>query len=198
MAEVSLENVKPNSHTYKESQRKENKKINKVVTGKVTKKAKRHSFSELFLSEEIGDVKEYLIYDLLIPAIKDMFVTTMQNSIDMLFYGRVRGRKSKSSVSYFDYTSPSRRSEPRSSRSVYRFDDIFLETKGEAEQVLDVLQDAIDQYGSVTVGDYYDAVGVTGNGWTDRSYGWTDLRQAWVSRERNGYTINMPKVEEIR
>ena len=158
----------------------------------------------MFFSEDIPDVKEYLIFEWLIPTIKDAFVEGVQSAIDLAFYGKVRGRKrtTRSSLdSFYDYSGRSKRARdavtPRG-RVSYDFDDIYLESNAEAEEVLDVLCDIVEEYGKVSVGDYYDALGITGNGPADRTYGWTDLRNARVSRSREGYTIVLPRVQNIR
>ena len=54
------------------------------------------------------------------------------------------------------------------------------------------MDELIDQYGVVSVGDLYDLVGVTG-AYTDNNYGWTDLRTASVVRTRDGYMIKLPR-----
>ena len=54
------------------------------------------------------------------------------------------------------------------------------------------MDELIDQYGMVSVGDLYDLVGVTGQ-YTDNNYGWTDLRTASVVRTRDGYMIKLPR-----
>mgnify|MGYP006874877087 FL=1 len=44
----------------------------------------------------------------------------------------------------------------------------------------------------VSVADLYDLVGITGKV-TDNNFGWTDLRNASVTRDRDGYLINLPR-----
>ena len=54
------------------------------------------------------------------------------------------------------------------------------------------MDDLIETYGLVSVADFYDLVGVTGD-YTDNKYGWTDLRNANVIRVRDGYMIKLPR-----
>ena len=49
-----------------------------------------------------------------------------------------------------------------------------------------------EAYQVVSVADFYDLVGVSGN-YTDNKYGWTDIRNASVIRVRDGYMIKLPK-----
>lgn len=74
----------------------------------------------------------------------------------------------------------------------YDYDDIILESRGEAEDVLERMDELIATYQLVSVADFYDLVGVSGN-YTDNKYGWTDIRNASVIRVRDGYMIKLPK-----
>ena len=77
-------------------------------------------------------------------------------------------------------------------RTGYDYDDIILESRGEAEDVLERMDELIATYQVVSVADFYDLVGVSGN-YTDNKYGWTDIRNASVIRVRDGYMIKLPK-----
>ena len=79
-----------------------------------------------------------------------------------------------------------------SSDSLLYYDDIILDTRREAEEVLDRMQDLIDNYGMVSVADLYDLVGINGS-YTDNKYGWTHLRSADVQHVREGYLLKLPK-----
>ena len=115
----------------------------------------------------------------------------------MLLYGETRS-KSKSrdtKVSYTKYYDRDRdydRPARSRGRYGYDYDDIILDTRKEAEEVLDRMDDLIDTYGVVSVADLYDLVGISGN-YTDNKYGWTNLRNADVQRVRDGYLLKLPK-----
>ena len=197
---MDLESLKPNSNKYKKD--KESHQLEKVVTTpvKVKKRTGGRKILDLFIEEDHQSVRDYLIFDLLVPAIKDTLVDVIQRTSEMLFYGRVRGSNNRKSsggtyVSYNNYSSSKKPIPAR--RSVYSFDDIVVESRGEAERVLDILLDQINEYGEATVADFYELVGVTGNGYTDRSYGWKDLRSAYISKVREGWLFNMPKCVEL-
>ena len=69
--------------------------------------------------------------------------------------------------------------------------DLLFTYKVDADKVLEKLQGYLAEYGQVTVGDLYDAAGVT----VDSSCykrGWTDLSQAKVSHVRDGWILYMP------
>ena len=50
----------------------------------------------------------------------------------------------------------------------------------------------MDEYRLVTVSDFYDLVGESGE-YTDAKYGWQNIRNARVVRGRQGYYIELPK-----
>ena len=193
-------NMKPNSHKYKETEAIP--KVQKVVKGTVTTKKRSlgRRFTDLFLSEDVGNVREYLLFDILIPTIKNGFVDMVQNGVEMLVYGRVKGRSRRKDGTYVSYSSLSsdKRGDIRERRrSRYTYDDVVFKSRGEAEEVLDVLNDLLDRYQVVTIANLYDAVGITGNGYTDNYYGWYDLNGAYISRCREGFVLNMPNSVEI-
>ena len=194
---------KANSHRSKEERKKKKKKkVERVATGKVKtkKKSEIHKLTDVFISEDISSVKEYIIMDVLLPTVKKAISEMVTNGIDMLLYGEARGNRkdrggSKVSYSkYYDYGDRDRDYDRRRTRTRmgYDYDEIVLESRGEAEEVLERMDDLLDNYGIVSVADLYDLVGITGN-YTDNKYGWTSLRNASVQRLRDGYLLKLPK-----
>ena len=192
---------KSNSHKSKEVD--ERKKVGKVVKGKVKtkKKSGANKVADVFITEDISNVKDYIIYDVLLPAAKKTISEIVSNGIDMILYGetksksRSRGSKVSYSKYYEDRDDDYRRTSRR--RAVgYDYEDVILESRREAEEVLNRMEDLIDTYGVVSVADLYDLVGISGN-YTDNKYGWTNLRSAGVERTRDGYLIYLPKVKPL-
>lgn len=183
------------------------KKVEKVVSGsvKVKKKNGVTKFADNFISEDIHNVKSYVITDVLIPSVKRAISEMVTNGIDMILYGSTGGRSKRSSAdrvsyrNYYDRRDDDRyrdRDRDRVRTSAYSFDDIVLDSRGEAEEVLARMDELIDQYGIVSVADLYDLVGITGN-YTDNKYGWTNIRNAEPIRVRDGYMLRLPKALPI-
>lgn len=200
-----MEDYRSNSHKSKLSDSKnEKKKIDKVVRGnvKTKKKSEIKKFTDIFLSEDVDDVKSYIMFDVLIPAVKKAISDIVVNGIDMLLYGETGHTKKSSTgskVSYRSYYERERDRYPSSRSSVrggYDFYDITLDNRGEAEEVLARMDDLMDTYGIVSVADLYDLVGEPSN-YTDNKYGWTDIRNASVVRTRDGYMLKLPKALPI-
>lgn len=85
----------------------------------------------------------------------------------------------------------------RRSRAAHNFDEIILETRMEAEEVIERMAEYVERYDQASVSDLYQLVGVTGS-FADEKWGWKDLRAASVTRVRNGgYLLDLPRPIEL-
>ena len=192
-----MDEYKSNSHKSRQNQNDDipEKKVEKVVSGSVKSKKKNglQKITNVFVPEDVDDVKSYIFEDIVVPAVKDIILDAVRALLGV--NGTSRGRSSTSSkISYRKYYDDRDRidSAPTRTRTGYDYDDIILETRGEAEDVLERMEELIDMYQLVSVADFYDLVGVSGN-YTDNKYGWTNVRKASVVRVRDGYMIKLPK-----
>ena len=192
-----MSEFKPNSHRSKS----ENKKVEKVVSGKarLKKRSGLDKVKDNFISEDVKNVKSYVIGDVLIPAAKKAISDIVSNGIDMILYGETRSKKSPTGATYVSYDRFSDRRDSRgerysSSRSpVYSCGEIIVDSRGEAEEVLRQLDALIETYDCASVSDLYEMVGLTGS-FTDNRYGWDSIRNVTIYRTRDGsYAIKMPK-----
>lgn len=191
-----------NSHKSKEEASREvmpPKKVERVATGKPRRKNEVRKLADAFITEDVHSVKDYIVQEVLLPAAKKAISEMVSSGIDMLLYGEAKSKnrsRNESRVSYTKYYEREReRDYERGARTRsrgYDYDDIILDTRREAEEVLDRMQDLIDTYGMVSVADLYDLVGINGS-YTDNKYGWTHLRSADVQRVRDGYLLKLPK-----
>lgn len=208
-----MEEFKSNSNKSREDNKREHKKLEKVVTGevKVRKEPGHKRFLNQMVSEDLENVWQYIVGDVLIPSLKSAISDVVANGIDMLLYGEIRGgsrgsssrRSSGSRTSYSSYYDKSDREDRRrraNSSERYSCSEIIFDTRIEAEDVLDQIIKAIDEYGMVTVADYYDACGVASK-YTDNKYGWDDrnnLDGAKVKRlSVDEYYISLPRPTPI-
>lgn len=207
------ENLPDNSHksrteraAMKEKPPEQDKRAEKVVHGKVkAKKNETRKWTDLFISEDVANVKSYILMDVIVPSIKKAFYDLVVGTLDMSLYGGRGGgkRPTADKVSYrTDYNSISRRddrsySERNRTSSGYSYDDITVETRGEAEMVISRMDEIMDEYDQVRVADLYDLVGITGD-YTDNKYGWTNIQTARVVRTRDGYKIQMPRAIPLK
>lgn len=201
-----MEQYKSNSNSSREreseKQTPKKKNIEKVTKGTARTK-KKSKFLGSFIAEDIKDVKDYLLGDVLIPTIKSTLADMVSNGIDMALFGEVRGRKKSSRgrsgrTPYRDYYD--RRDDRREPRraAAYDYESVIVESRGEADLVLDRMDEIIENYDSVSITDLYDLVGYDGGKYTDSKYGWTSLRGVNVTRLRDGsYEIVMPSPKQI-
>lgn len=196
---------KSNSFKSKETEA-DDKKVEKVVKGEVSvkKPGVGKKFGDVFLNETGENVKNYILFDVLLPAIKDAIVDVITNGTNMLFYGSGSSGRSKrggtnSRTSYSSYYRGSVSRDDRvESRRTYRdragVKEIIFDNRADAQEVLECLEEILDKYRMVSVADYYELCGQTGT-YTDRNYGWSDISSSTISRDRDGYIIKLPKAE---
>lgn len=196
-----MEDYKPNS--YKSKQEQEEKRDIKPVISAPAKKKKKSGivkFADVFIQEDISNVKSFIISDVVIPTVKKLALDIVES---ILYPGGGSGRSTRSPGSKVTYTSYDKayRSDDRFARSTerkntYDYDNITFTSRHDAEIVLGAMDDVIDKYGVVRVADFYDFAGVTGS-YTDNNYGWYNLTSAKVERVRDGYIIRLPKAMSI-
>lgn len=180
------------------------KEIKSVVSGVV--KTKKKGFLEKavasFIADDVSNIKEYVVKDVIIPTIQKTIVDLVNDTTAMMF--GVKSRRGSSSSDRFrgatNYVSFSdgRSQNVRSSRNegVYTIgDDLFFDSKLDAENVLQAMFDIVDTYDTVTVAELYECAGSNTRNYTDTRYGWSikELTGADVIRTRDGYTIKLPK-----
>ena len=203
-------NYKPNSNKYKEQQKAaatdKEKRAEKVVQGKVKVKKKNEvrKFADVFVAEDTRNVKDYLLMEVAIPAIKNTIIDLITNGINMLLNGdtsRSSGSRKRSGdyVSYRDYSNRDRDRDRRDRydsghRGRFDLDDLVFGSRRDAEATLEQMDEMIDRYGIATVLDLYESADLGGSApWTANKYGWSSLRSADVIKVRDGYVIKLPK-----
>lgn len=194
-----------------EEPKTEEKRIDKVVAGHVVRRkaplGKR--MKETFLGGADKSVFEYVVQDVIVPAVRDMIADAGQQGLERMLYGEVRSVARRSHVRPGDprrntnYNGMSRsrdedrRQMSRKARANHDFYEIIIPTRPEAEAVLEGLFALLDEYEVASVADLYEMVGESSQ-FTDRNWGWTDLRGSDIRRVREGYLLDLPRPEDIR
>ena len=183
-----------------------------VVTGKVKQKKKSAGkvFVENFVNEDAQTIKSHVVFDIIIPTVKDMIFNGVSACLDMLLFGGTStgmpsrrggyGQRVVTSGGNTNYNAISNNKQKRYSTGgrPQACDDIVFEERGDAVRVLDELSDQIDTYGYATAYDMYDAAGLTCD-YTLKNWGWYDIGSASVTRTAGGeFIINMPKMVVIK
>jgi hypothetical protein len=208
-----MEDFKGNSNASKEASSPiEEKKVITPIAVNVTENKPNvlSKFKHHILSSDAGSVGEYVVTDVIIPKVQSLIVESFKYMIDFIFYGKNEAnnpnrRNGVGTVSYSNYYRPSGSTimpqVPVSAYSkpstVYQVKDIVFDDRGQAEEVLISMQECINKYGSVTVGDFYDMIGQHGT-YTDQKYGWKDLSSVGIVRSGSGgFRIDFPKISPV-
>ena len=194
-----MEEYKTNSD--KSRQEQSEKKVEAVISGKAKtrKKGEMQKFADVFIAEDANNVKSYILLEVIVPAIKKAISDIVTTGIDMILYGeagRTRKNGSASKVSYRNYyerESDRTRAGSAIRRTNFDYDDILFDTRGDAEAVLDSMNDIISQYGMVSVSDFYDLANVANDNYTMNRYVWTNIAGATAVRVRDGYILKLPR-----
>lgn len=183
--------------------------VEKIISGEAVQRKKPlgRKIIENFTGEDAQSAGSYVVFDVLIPAMKNMISDAISQGVEHIFFGESRRRSSSSgndrytsynrmhsssSGSSTSYSRNGQREISKRARTVHDFREVVIESRGEADEVIDTLGEIIEQFGQATVTDLYDLVGITGS-FADGKWGWTDLRAASIRHVREGYLLDLPK-----
>lgn len=211
---ISKKTLPSNSIKSKEivpANEKAERDVKKVVTGRVIKRRKSlgNAITQMLFGNDARSVAAYVLNDVLVPAAKNTIQEMVSGGIEMLLFGENRGSgrhnnysrrdRDRTYISYGKYFTD-RDQEILRARTRHltpnKYDDIVLETRAEAEEVLSNLVDLMENYDVARVSDFCELVGIDSD-FSDEKYGWTNLSRATVSRVRDGYAIILPKPRPI-
>jgi hypothetical protein len=213
-AQSAMSAISGNSHKDREGVKDtapEREPIEKIIEGKVITRKQPiwKRFTRSMVADDVGNVGEYILTDVVIPATKNLIVDMVGQSIERVLFGTSRGRVRRSPLGmslrdqvnysgrYSGDREPPRRSMSREARARHDFNEIVLENRTEAIEVLEAMVARIVRYGAVTVADLYDLVGTTGS-FADQRWGWSDLTTADVRQVPGGFLLDLPAPEPIR
>lgn len=213
MAEVRVEDIKPNSKSYKAAQAEkasEKPKISPVVN-KSARVPQKDSFGKKFvksfLADEVNDIKEYIIMDCIIPSVKSAILDMLSMSFfgergrgsdyrrgDRYDYSSYYGRSSYSGRRDRDSRERDRRERPREEKIDYR--NIVMYEKADAERVVGSMRARIRETGGVSISEMLALIGEPSN-YTDTDYGWLDERDIGIRKVSSGFLIDVPEARYL-
>lgn len=206
-----MESFPSNSRRPPRNAPEEVREVKRVTTGEVVRRKPPlgRRMTQSLVGGNAENVWGYVFGELLIPAARDMIADAGKGLLDGMIYGETSGRPSRRSrgggpVSYNTRYSSSSRREPRDDRreisrrgrATHSFDEIVLESRAEAMEVLRSLDEMVERYDGASVAHLYELVGISSN-FTDQKWGWVDLHDARVKRVSDGYLLDLPRPEPI-
>lgn len=188
--------------------------VKKVVVGTAIERKKPlgKRFSETFLGGQAKDAANYVMFEVLVPALRDTIVDMVSGGIERLVKGDSRrgvsrggSGPSKTYINYNGISRPGYRPDPRGetrqlsrrAREEHDFTEVVFDIRSDADDVLERLFDRIQEFNEVTVADFKNLCGIS-PAYTDRKWGWTDIEKSRVVRVgHDQYIIEMPKTEHL-
>ena len=181
------------------------KKLEKVVKGKVSVKEQTdiQKIASDFLAEDLRTVKSRIISEYLKPMIKNGLCSILNAAINIALWGDDHNRRNSNDYyggnraqrnSYDGYYQGSQNNYPAPARRTLQ--NLDFESRGDADDTLAGLCDAIRRYGQVSVGDLWDLMGVS-NDSTDSNSGWYSLNEAYIKGIPGGYRLVLPRTTPL-
>lgn len=188
------------------------KKTVQITTAKPMKKSVYSKIgSAIFGPGGIRSITSYVNQEVVVPALKGVIVDGLIAGITSAVYGEnasgYRPRSSYASprtsgytnyASHYSNSRPATNSYQRNVRASNRVEEYAIENRMDAVDVLGKLQEIADKYGSVTVADYYEMIGVHTE-YTDNNYGWVvdDIARTNILRVPNGFILSLPNARSL-
>lgn len=209
MAEIKLPSNSISSKSSEPNKTAPEKKFTKITTGKVTVKKKTglEKFAETFFEDDIRNVMRTIKNEMLIPAVKNIAVNAINSAVSMMIFGKdvrpnyngytnfYQPTQNQANASWTRYYTRNQAPYPSPNPSASGYSggpNVSFSLRRDAEVILDQMREAIATFGKVSLGDYYDLLGITTD-YTDFSYGWYDLTTATIRPSGSEFIIVFPK-----
>ena len=185
-----------------------NKKLEPVINGSATvsKNTDIGNVVSKFLVDGVRTAGKSMITDVLFPQCKQAVYNAIINGINVLFWGPGGVKKSTTILgtgTKVNYTPTNKNAVTRkvtpSVNATMDPEDVQFETRMDAQNVYDTMQEVIEQYDKVSLADFLELASVANDNFTYRKYGWTTLPPADIRRLGNGaYYIRFPKMQVLQ
>lgn len=184
----------------------EDKQTPKVKLKERTFKQKVRS---AFIADDVVNIKDYIVFDVVIPAIKTTFRNLIVNTIDLSLFGKVGGgKKGNSNDTYIAYErayggrgggermySPKPQTRDNGSIDVREIDRVWFETEQEANDVIYMCREIYDaNAGVLSVAEFLDAAQMKTSP-IHHKWGWIDISHASAESypDGSGWYVNLPR-----
>ena len=200
--------LKPNSFKSKNelAKRKETEAIDSPV--KIVSTKERSVFrkiGDILINQTDGNISDYVINQVIVPAVKNMWADALISVIELIFGTRRPRSNGTTKTNYTVYSNPNNKPAQSSLQEPERytfvaakqdFKEVIFDERWQAEDVVDKMTSAIMEYGTTSIADYYELVGLPIN-FTDYKYGWTNLANAAIERVGGGYLLKLPPTVKL-
>lgn len=184
---------------------KEKKEITPVAKARVKRESTARKVVGEIIKEDARSVGETVLWDVIIPTVKNLISDTVTRSIESMLYGDSRPRSRNNYSDYSGYSRqkgsrdrPVERRERRSARQAEpERNEIIFDTRSDANDVIDRMSDIIDQYGQASLADLNALIGASSN-FIDDNWGWTDMGSFNVRQVRDGFMLTHDEPQSLK
>lgn len=185
---------------------KEKKTIEPVAKARIKRESTARKVVGEIIREDARSVGETVLWDVIIPTVKNLISDTVTRGIESMLYGG--DSRPRSRTSYSDYSGYSRpkgnrdrstdRRERRSARQAEpERNEIIFDSRSDANNVVDRMSDIIDQYGQASLADLNALIGASSN-FIDDNWGWTDMGSFNVRQVRDGFMLTHDEPQSLK
>lgn len=217
MAELKPGEVPDIMGTIKQASNPISSNVEPVVSRPGTLK-KESGLSKIFKSlvaTDAKNVKDYLIFDVLIPSIKNAIGDLIVTATNMTLWGKSGKRYGGGYGGYFgnsfDYGKmykgngfnasgilgkTQRQEEPMS--EALDFNEIIFADRYDAEKVYTKMCERIAEYGLVTVSNFFRFSGLDPQEVVAENWGWYDLPTRTIEPYKGAWILRLPQAVKLR
>lgn len=163
-----------------------------------------------FIADDVVNIKDYIVFDVVIPAIKTTFRNLIVNTVDLSLFGKVGGGKRDrgNGDTYISYDrayggrsggermySPRPQTRDNGSIDVREIDRVWFETEQEANDVIYMCREIYDaNAGVLSVAEFLDAAQMKTSP-IHHKWGWIDISHASAEPypDGSGWYVNLPR-----
>lgn len=203
MAETKMNYNDKRSNEKSETEQREGK-------AKLKEKSFGRKVRDAFISEEVHDIKSYIIFDVIIPAVKTTFRNLIVNTVDLSLFGKVGGgkRDRDRGETYISYDrayggrgggermyAPRQQTRDAGAIDVREIDRVWFDTEQDAQEVIHVCREIYDSNaGVLSVAEFLAAAQMKTSP-IHHKWGWIDISHisAEPYPDGSGWYVNLPK-----
>jgi len=173
------------------------------------KKSTLNRLAEGFIGKDIGSVRDYVIFDVIVPAMKNAVADAIGNGVRMLLGVDSSSRRKGDDYDtpYSTYYKSNRRDNNRNdvarrhTRDDYR--DIVFTSEDGARDAIRKLKTRAHQYPTASIADYKDILQITSGDFQENYWGWSReeidrLAERGPRKVPDGWVLDLPEVHDIR
>jgi len=184
---------------------KEKKDITPVAKARVKRESTARKVVGEIIREDARSVGETVLWDVIIPTVKNLISDTVTRGIESMLYGDSRPRSKNTYSDYSGYSRPKgsrdRPAERRERRAARQAEpernEIIFDSRSDAFDVIDRMSDLIDQYGQASLADLNALIGASSN-FIDDNWGWTDMGSFDVRQVRDGFMLTHDEPQSLK